>query len=344
MKNKNLIILCIIIICSFLSSFPFQNMPIFDYTAYAKTLRCSKCGKKISGQFLKNTKGQLFCSKRCFSKTLPKCSVCRRPSKMTNGKKYFCSQKCLKSTWPVCRNCKRSVKGGILRGLDKKFLCKRCADKPKCFSCYMPANFARFADGRYICKTCNKTSISDPGKLKRISEEVRKLMKDKLHLSTDHGIDYRVVSLSELQGKTSHKHQGIELGLFKFEQLVEKTTTTNTFLGKTSTKTEERIKHESHTIYFLYGIPENKLREVAAHELAHDWMQEYYPDITDLKIKEGWAEYVASLINNIYGRSKMNRRMRKNSDLIYGDGYRMIKKIAEQDDPNAIFKMFENAK
>ena len=250
----------------------------------------------------------------------------------------------MQSTWPVCTNCKARVKGGVLRGLDKKFLCKKCSKKPKCFSCYMPANFARFADGRYICKSCQKTAVSDFAKIKRITEDVRKQMKEKLLLSTDHNIDYQMVSLSELQGKTKHKHQGIELGLFRFEQLTEKTTTTRTFLGKTTTATEERIKNESYTIYFLYGIPEDKLREVAAHELAHDWMQEYYPEITDLKVKEGWAEYVASRMNLINGRAKMNIRMQRNSDPIYGEGYRMIKKIANQKDPEAIFKMFEKAK
>jgi CRISPR/Cas system CSM-associated protein Csm2 small subunit len=115
-------------------------------------------------------------------------------------------------------------------------------------------------------------------------------------------------------------------------------------MGKRSTKTQERVKEESHTIYFLYGIPENKLREVAAHELAHDWMQAYYPEITDLKTKEGWAEYIASRVNILYGRAKMNLRMKQNRDLIYGGGYRMIKRVADQEGGDALFELFENTK
>lgn len=336
----------ILLICFSLSvtSVNFGNYAFLDFSAVAATLRCAICGKKISGQFLKNDKGQSFCSKNCFAKSLPKCSVCGRPSQISNGNKFYCSQNCLESTWPLCSNCGHRDKEGVLRGLDKKFLCKKCSEKPTCFSCHMPADGSRFADGRYICKSCSKTSVSDLSKIKDISEEVRKLMKEKLHLSTEHEIVYKVVPQNELQGKTTHEHQGIELGLYKFEQLVEKTTITKTFMGETSTKTEEKIKNQSHTIYFLFGIPEDKLREVAAHELAHDWMQEYYPQITDLKIKEGWAEYVASRVNVIQGRAPMNFRMQKNSDPIYGEGYRMIKKIADQDDVNAIFKMFEEAK
>ena len=341
LKNlKRSFVIVSVFFCVFSSSL-FPGYPaLLNYTAYAKTLRCAICGSRIKGRFLKNSKGKVFCSKKCYSKSLPKCSVCKKPARISVGEKHFCSQKCLKSTWPKCSHCKRRVKGGVLRGLNKQFLCKACSGKPKCFSCHMPADFAKLGDGRRICKTCNKTAVSDFVKIKKIVNEVRKLMKKQLHLSTDHDIKYRMVSLNELQGKTTHKHQGIELGLYRFDQLVEKIITKKTFLGKSTTSTEEYIKEENHTIYFLYGIPENKLREVAAHELAHDWMQELYPEITDLKVKEGWAEYVASRVNIIYGRGEMNKRMAQNPDPIYGEGYRMIKKIADQEDPEAIIKFF----
>lgn len=327
----------------FLSDLPLLNFQILQYSAYGASVRCSVCRKKISGKYMKNNKGQIFCSKRCLYKTLPKCSVCGKVSKFSNGKKSFCSQKCLQSTWPMCTACKKRVRGGILRGWDRKFLCKVCANRPKCFSCYQPSA-AKFADGRYICKVCQKTAVSDPVKIIKIAEEVRKLMKDKLSLNTDHKINYKIVSLKELQGQTEHDHQGIELGLYKFEQVIEKVTSTRSFMGEKATETQEFIKDESHSIYFLYGIPENKLREVAAHELAHDWMQEFYPEITDLKTKEGWAEFIAAKVNTVYGRSQMNIRMLKNPDKIYGEGYRMIKKASEKNDPEAVFKFLEQSK
>ena len=312
-----------------------------NYTTYAKTLRCATCGARIKGDFLKNSKGEFFCSKRCFEKSLPKCAVCGKPAHMSVGDKYFCSQKCFESTWPICSHCKRRVQDGVWRGLDKKFLCKECAEKPKCFSCNMPADFARLDDGRYICKKCNETAVNDFVKLKKIANEVRKVMKEQLHIGTDHNIKYCMTSLTKLQEKTTSKQQGIELGLYFFSQMVEKITTEKKIMGKTTTSTKKYVKEEKYTIYFLYGIPENKLREVAAHELAHDWMQEFYPGIRDLKVKEGWAEYIASRVNTIYGRSKMNRRMQQNPDPIYGEGYRMIKKIAEQEDLDALIKFFE---
>ena len=209
----------------------------------------------------------------------------------------------------------------------------------------MPANHAKFSDGRFICRVCNATAVISIEKAEKLTNQVRKTMEEKLGIKTDHKIHYYVVDQNKLKGKVVQDHQGIELGLYHFEQLVEKTTTTTTnILGKETKDVKEEIKHEKHSIYYLYGIPEKKFKEVAAHELAHDWMQVNYPDITDLKIKEGWAEYIASLVNNIYGNGKMNRRMELNKNNIYGDGYRMVKKYVRDNDMDGLFDMFEKAK
>ena len=75
-----------------------------------------------------------------------------------------------------------------------------------------------------------------------------------------------------------------------------------------------------------------KFIEVASHELAHDWMQEYYPKISDLKVKEGWAQYIAWRVNKIYGNLDFNTLIEKNKDPIYGDGFRLINEKAGESD------------
>lgn len=316
----------------------------FAYNAYAKKgSYCSDCGRKLSNYLEYN--GKRYCSKKCLHKNLPKCSVCGKPAniKRADGK-IFCSKTCISKTWPICSFCKKHSQNGIKRGDSKVFLCKRCAHRPRCFACQMPADHSKFYDGRYICKHCNRTAVMNIEKAKRIANEVRNTMKQKLGISTDNDIAYYIVGQKKLKGKVKHDHQGVEFGLFLFEQIVEKTTTTTrNLLGKETKETKEEVKLEQNSIYFLFGIPEDKFREVAAHELAHDWMQEFYPNIKDLKIKEGWAEYIASLVNNIYGNSKMNRRMELNKNKIYGDGYRLIKKYVRDNNMDALFDMFEKA-
>jgi endogenous inhibitor of DNA gyrase (YacG/DUF329 family) len=313
------------------------------YTANAaQKIYCSQCGHRITGKYLKSG-NRYYCSKRCLEKSLPKCSVCGKPAtiKRSDGK-YFCSQRCLAKTWPVCSACGRHSKEGIKRGVDHIFLCSRCAAKPKCFSCFMPADYGKLSDGRYICKHCHKTAVIQQSKAEKIANEVRNIMRDKLAIFTDHNISYHLVSQTDLKKHLTHDDKGIELGLYRFEQTIEKSTITKKSLGRViNTTTEEKIKDETHQIYFLFGIPENKFREVAAHELAHDWMQEYYPNVTDIKIKEGWAEFVASLVNKISGNSAMNRRMELNKNKIYGDGYRMIKKYVQNYKIEGLLDMFK---
>ena len=60
-----------------------------------------------------------------------------------------------------------------------------------------------------------------------------------------------------------------------------------------------------------------------------------------IKIKEGWAEFVATLVNKTYGNSEMNKRMEVNKNKIYGDGYRMIKKYVQKHKIDGLLNMFK---
>ncbi len=343
MFNRRLIV--VLAVFTLATGNPLGMLPgdygLYVCSAQARVPRCSICGKQISGKYMKDNKGRTFCSKACHEKTMPKCSVCGRVAKFSSGNEHFCSKKCQQSKWPKCSHCGKSSDGGVMRGTEKKFLCHNCAAAPRCFSCGMPGNSAKFGDGRHICKVCHQTSVNDVAQAREIAEEVRELMKEKLGLDTDNPIEYSLVPLDALKGRVKHESQGMELGLYRFEQEIEKITTTRTFRGRAESSSEEHVAGESHNIFFLYGIPENRFREVAAHELAHNWMQKFYPNIDDLKVKEGWAEFVASRVNTLYRRPEMNLRMQENPDPIYGEGYRMLKTISESTDPQALFKFLE---
>ena len=332
------------VVLSLLAPLPFLSyIPSSTYTLNAaKPIYCSECGRRITGKYIK-ANNQYYCSKSCFEKTLPKCSVCGKPARIKRGDgKYFCSNECMKKTWPICSCCHQHSKDGIKRGYKKIFLCKKCAAKPKCFACYMPADHEKLSDGRFICKKCFKTAVMTQEKAEKLTKQVRKDMRDKLAIFTDHEIVYKLVGKDELKKHLQHKNGDTELGLFRFEQTVETTTTTKALPGGETTKIKSEVKSKTYTIYFLFGIPENKFIEVAAHELAHDWMQEYYPNITDMKTKEGWAEFVASLVNKSYGRPEMNERMEKNRNKIYGDGYRMIKEYTQKHKIDGLLDLFKS--
>jgi endogenous inhibitor of DNA gyrase (YacG/DUF329 family) len=305
----------------------------------ASTLKCSVCGKKIIGKYIQNAEGRVFCSKKCLKKTFPKCAVCGKTASIKIGNKYYCSKKCLKTTWRKCTSCGKLTNKGVLRGYLRKFLCKKCAAKPKCFACSMPGEY-ELADGRYICKECYKTAVFDEDKAVEIAEKVRQLIADNLLMSTEHNINYHLVTLFELKKKNSAANV-TELGLFKFSMMVKKRFKTVGKGTEKHTSVKKRISDEHYDIYLLTGLPEKKLQEVAAHELGHDWMQENFPNIDDDLIREGWAEYVASEVNKLLGHEKMNLRMEKNSDPVYGQGYRMIRNYVDEKGINALLEFFK---
>jgi len=310
----------------------------------AGVLKCHICGKKIRGKYIKDSKGRVYCSKECYRKSLPKCVVCGRPAGMKTGGKYYCSNKCLKTTWRKCCICGKLTNKGVLRGYLRKFLCMECASKPKCFACSMPGEY-ELADGRYLCKDCYKSAIFDYDTAIEIANDIRGKIKENLLLSTGHKIDYHLVTLFELKKKNSSVRV-TELGLFKFSMLVQKRIRTVKKGSVEKREISRNISDEHYDIYLLTGMPKKKLQEVVAHELGHDWMQENFPNIEEDLIREGWAEYLASEVNKLLGHGAMNIRMEKNSDAVYGQGYRMIRKYVEENGINALMEFFKekNAK
>lgn len=310
-------------------------------------LKCSNCGKTISGKYLK-VNNKAYCSLKCFRQTLPKCAICGKPCERyftQDGKKY-CSKECLNKVLPHCAGCGEVfTKGMIFGGDPSQVYCSKCAAKPKCFSCSLPADCDTLEDGRNICPNCAKTAVYDLKDVRGIFLEVKRKLKEEMGIDTHDDIKIMVVDSPFLKKSSSHYAPGEELGLYLYKYTEHTVTETkkNAF-GKVLKENTRKYKDNiSYTIYVLYGIPRDKLTEVIAHELAHDWMQKYYPDINDLKIKEGWAEYVASQINIIYGREKMNLRMEKNPDKIYGDGYRMIKAIVDKKDMEGLENFFQQS-
>ena len=309
---------------------------------FAQDLRCAFCGKPIAPntRFIRSG-SNTFCSDACFNawaaKSAQRCVVCGNPitDGYTKDGKVYCSMKCLSTTFPKCVVCgKRSIKGVLIEGDPSKFVCQECAQKPKCFSCGMPGDTKRMDDGRFICQTCAKTAIYNYSNAEEIFNSVRTLLREKLELSTKHPIVMSLVGLdrlSKMSGKSPG--EGMEMGLFDYSGILETHVTGEMDSHGNMRKLNESSQRvdESWKILVLYGLPEARLGEVFAHELAHDWMQEFCPNIKDLKLKEGWAEYIAWKMNSIMGNSSLNSRIEKNPDPIYGDGFRMMKKIADRD-------------
>jgi hypothetical protein len=279
-----------------------------------------------------------------------KCSVCGAApgEKYLTGKdgKVFCSEKCFESTLPVCFLCgKHTDKWSVFEPAGNTY-CPVCAALPKCFVCGMPCMGTKLRDGRTVCVDCSKTAVSDTGTAQNLFDDIRMLMASELSIGTNNNIELRLADANELK-KHSEKlkrKDAVELGLY-LRETTERFTETHSgssLFGDDFDKDKKiELVKERMTIFALDHMPEAKLAEVFAHELAHDWQSSVYPNITDTKVKEGFAEYVASRVNTLLGRSGMNKRMETNSDPDYGDGYRMVKAAAEEGGLEGLRKWLE---
>ncbi|MDD5728020.1 MAG: LIM domain-containing protein [Victivallales bacterium] len=319
---------------------------LFALQLIAATLRCSVCGKKIQGRYLK-ADGKVFCSRECYGKTLPVCAACGKRclhGAYRKDGKFYCSQKCLESTLPKCVLCGKPFSKGIIIKTPQgnKVFCQQCAALPKCFVCGEPAASGTYLkDGRFLGEKCGREAIFSESDGQKIFAEVRELMRSKLNLGTRHCIHFQLVDLNTLKKASQNYEPGMEMGLFKHSYTINTRTETtySLFEGKRE-KTEKRLTNNRYAIMLLDGLPEWKFVEVCAHELGHDYMDEYFPKIRDLKIKEGWAEYVAAMVNSLCKRDYLNKRMEENPSKVYGDGYRFISDYVRQHGLDGLMQYF----
>lgn len=318
---------------------------LFVFTLNGNEKRfCDQCENEIKagGSYIISN-GKIYCDQECYEKSLPKCAVCGKPVQIgyvQTGKNY-CSDECLQTTWGKCSVCGKRVNSGVHFGSKNgDFYCIECSNKPLCFACGLPNDCSILKDGRKICGKCKENSVISYKEAMEIIRDVRKAMKDKLNIYTDNEIVYKLVDDKYLKSKSNNQNQEMELGLFYHEQRIKTETSSKSLYGYEYGKKVTTTQSDSFYIYLLTDLPKDKFIEVTAHELSHDWMGKKYPNITDINIVEGWAEYTASRINSLYGNEHLNTRMHENTNPVYGEGYRFIADYVYKNQIGGLYKLF----
>ncbi len=287
-------------------------------------LKCDACGRKISETYY-TSDGHVYCSKACFENTLPRCAGCGKKMKswlVTSDGRILC-RKCYEKSLPQCKICGKTLESWI--EINGNVYCRHHAAQPRCLYCGLPEGSITYSDGRKICPDCRKRTVTNKTIARNLFDEIRNKMKRRLSMSTDHKINFDLVSLdklSNLSGSGSDRENGL---------FVCKTTSKTvrkiwkSIFGLEKSVDESKTVHSEYFIYILEGLPVEFFIDTCAHELAHDWMSAEYPNISDPKINEGFAEFSASVVNELYGNSHLNERKSENTDPIYGGGFRMIR-------------------
>jgi hypothetical protein len=286
--------------------------------------KCSVCGKSVGegtkqGEFLR-VNGKIFCSEKCYEKSLPRCAACGQPARKQlrsadDSSKVYCSQKCYQTSLPKCELCQKPLNNW--KAIDSHIYCNDCATRPQCLNCRLPGAEIKLADGRYLCKKCQPEAIVSFEKGQKYFNQVRQDIKKYLTLSTDHRITFQLVDAQEL-GRITGVAVFSEQGLYSHKWKTYQT-------AKTKVPGSDTF-----VIYILSHLTLKYFYNIAAHELAHDIHDAYYPNAKGKELEEGFAEYISSLMNAYWGNDSLNLEKLRNQEKIYAQGYQRFLKIAEK--------------
>ena len=283
-------------------------------------VHCTQCKKKISGQYLLSKNKKPYCSKRCFSSTLPKCSVCKNAItgryKSANNK-VFCSDKCFSSILPKCTLCTSALTKAFK--VDDSHYCEKCIKFDRCFSCKHPIQKGViYRDKRKYCLDCKESSVFSDDEAQKIYQQA---IKEHKWLLGANGVKIPPLKFVDLnvmkEFNHHHDENGMSLRGFYQETKVERET-----LDSRNRVIDRSVKKTGEMIYILNGLSKEEVMVTAIHELTHDWLSDYYKGIkvAPLWIEEGFCQYVAYnyCIDKKY--TKLAEKIKNAPDQVYGKG------------------------
>jgi hypothetical protein len=217
---------------------------------------------------------------------------------------------------PRCADCGEPIlrKFYEIEGLPEKF-CDRCYQThPHCKLCGRPFNREdrKEAVADLMCPRCRAEAVTDPGEIERVIAKIERFLEDELGMKVDPKIGIRLEGELECPGSVSRNKSYRELGAFIQEG--------------------DRLE-----IVILENLPRPMLFETIAHELAHAWQAENAVAGQQIKIKEGFAQWVAGKVLRKNGFEGSLDSLRKREDL-YGEGFRLMERIENRSGPGGVLR------
>jgi hypothetical protein len=214
--------------------------------------------------------------------------------------------------WLRCAGCGRALGVGhesfLLVPEARRFYCDQCWSRPRCDTCGLPLGNMAYVrpDGRRMCDRCHLTAVYDPPRAAALFTRVQESIHEALGLTLAVGTHFHLVNHDQLmQLVDRHAANPMEsdarhrcFGLFL---------------------RENRLR----VIYVEYGLPQIVFCEVAAHEWAHVWQGENCPALNDVRVREGFAEWVAYKVLEYWGCTRRLAHFRQRTDL-YGQGLQLM--------------------
>ncbi len=244
----------------------------------------------------------------------PACSACGRPLVGTYYRLDDGRQLCpadYERLGPRCVSCGSLVFGSYVLVDGRHTVCRPCHQRnPACFICGLPSRAPgrRLSDGRALCPEHARQAVLTTSPAEAIMHQAEQVLCAALgpEMRLKHPIDVvRVVdgnTLRRLLGRRAQAGADL-LGLFHLQV---------------------QGFSRRYTVYFISGLPRERLLVVAAHEYAHAWHSEQNPRYMECsdRMREGFAEWVAFKANQHLGRQAEGDRLLGQKSGPYLEGLR----------------------
>ena len=290
---------------------------------------CKACGQPISGAYFE-------ASGNTYHPDHFRCAQCDRPietASYTEYKDRNYHNDCFRDH--VALRC--DLCGGVIQGeyvIDfwgNAYHLKHQGEAPCCDSCSrfisekLTGGGVRYDDGRYICNICRPTSVTDVGEILDMVDEVAGYFRG-MGMKVDYkGMRVHLVGREQMRDLSGEHSEGLR--------------------GFTDYAEDWRIFGKSGNrqidVYFLYGMPRMELISTIAHELVHVYRFNNGRFEGQRAWVEGSCNYGAFLVLGEYpGRDSAFFRttMGQNDDTVYGEGFRRVKRLAEDTSTRAWIK------
>ena len=249
---------------------------------------CNYCNELISNEWIEHEKKDYHSN--CYKNHIaPKCSLCLKvlPEEYLVDAWGNPFHKSHDSEGTYCSSCSRVISEGVTQGGYK------------------------LDDGRFLCSLCESNIVWSPSQID-ISKQ-------------------KVLTLLEKVGIKGIK-ENISISLvnrFVLQNLAEEIASSNLkgFTTFSNIKSPYGNLSSDYQIYILDRLPTIEFEAVLAHEYLHVWLYENNIELPLIQL-EGFCNLASAYIYEKNG-SKFSeihlKSMNKDSDPIYGDGYRRMK-------------------
>ena len=206
---------------------------------------------------------------------------------------------------PQCCSCGEPISDRFFEINGQGPYCQRChKTRRHCDVCGVPltAHAQRLPDGRAICVTCQQTAVEDAGQAKSVFDQTLGVIRGTVGLGLRTGVRFVVTDRLGLRAQIEKTRQDI---LYRADWAL-------------GVYVRDGVRR---TIYVLNGLPRILLVQVIAHEWAHAWQAENCPQVRDVLVVEGFAEWLAYKVLQALGAVRKMALMTARQDL-YGEGLR----------------------